>query len=239
MFSESLNYLRSGDDWVKTVLIGGVLTLFGFLLVPLFPVLGYVVRVLRATMAGGETPPEFEGWGDLTVDGLKAFAIAFVYGVVPGIVVLVFGGLGLLGVVFGSGGDGPTLGAALGGLTALVGLLVGFALSLVAAYVVPAALANYAETGRVGAAFDFGALRPILTSGTYANAWLIGLAIVVAAGAVSSLLNVVPFLGTAVGAFVSFYALAAAYYAVGTAWGQLRPVAVIEESGASGERPAI
>ena len=239
MFNESLEYLRKSDDWVKTVLIGGFLTLVGVLVVPIFVVLGYLMRVLRATIAGDETPPAFDEWGEMTVDGLKAFVVAFVYGVVPSVVVLVFGGIGLVGVIVGSGGDGPGVGAALGGLTALVGLLLGFALSLVAMYVVPAALANYAETDRVGAAFDIGELRPVLTSGAYATAWLIGFAVVFAAGIVTSVLNVVPFLGVVVGAFVTFYALVAAYYAVGTAWGQLHPVAVIEESEASGERPAV
>lgn len=239
MFNESLGYLRQSDDWVKTVLIGGVLSLLGFLLVPAFLVFGYAVRVLRATMVGDETPPEFGDWGDLTVDGLKAFAVAIVYSLVPAIVMAVFGGLGVLGIVLGSGDGGSGLGAALGGLTAFLGVVLGLLLSLAAAYVVPAALANFAETGRVGAAFDVGELRPVLTSGAYATAWAVGFAIIVGAGVVTSVLNVVPFLGFVVGAFVSFYALVAAYHAVGTAWGQLHPVAVIGEGDASAERPAI
>lgn len=44
------------------------------------------------------------------------------------------------------------------------------------------------------------------------------------AGIVSSALNVVPFLGVVVGAFVGFFAAVAAYYVIGTTWADLHPV---------------
>ena len=79
MISESLNYLRNGEDWVKTVLIGGVLGLLSVLIVPTFLVIGYLLRVVRATMKGDEEPPVFDDWGEMAIDGVKGFAIAFVY----------------------------------------------------------------------------------------------------------------------------------------------------------------
>ena len=238
MLRESLQYPQNRDEWAKTILIGGLLTLLSPFIVPAFVVFGYVVRVIRGTMTGSDVPPEFDEWGELTVDGLKAFVVAFVYGLVPAIVMAVFGGLGLIGLVAGANGDSG-IGAAVGGMTAFVGFLLGLLLTLVAAYVVPAAIANFAETNRVGAAFDFSELRPILASGQYATAWLTAAVVVVAAGVVTGVLNAVPFLGFVAGAFVTFYALVAAYYIVGTTWGELHPVELREEGDVAGERPVV
>ncbi|ELK50823.1 hypothetical protein D320_16325, partial [Haloferax sp. BAB-2207] len=97
MISESLNYLRNGEDWVKTVLIGGVLGLLSVLIVPTFLVIGYLLRVVRATMKGDEEPPVFDDWGEMAIDGVKGFAIAFVYALVPAIIAGVFGFAGIVG----------------------------------------------------------------------------------------------------------------------------------------------
>lgn len=42
-----IQYPMERDDWVKTVLIGGVLIFFSFLLIPLFVVYGYLVRAIQ------------------------------------------------------------------------------------------------------------------------------------------------------------------------------------------------
>ena len=52
MIQDALNYLRADDDWTRTVLIGGILSLLGVLVVPTLLVFGYLVRVLRGTMHG-------------------------------------------------------------------------------------------------------------------------------------------------------------------------------------------
>lgn len=235
MISESITYVRNSENWVRTVLIGGLLSLLTVFVVPAFMLTGYALRVLRATMRGDDQPPAFDDWGDLTVDGLKGFVIAAVYALIPAVV-----GIGIAavaGIGVGLGGDsGLVAGAGL--LVAMVGLLLTLVLGLVAFYVIPAALANYAEEGRIGAGFDFGELRPVLTSGTYATGWLMAAAVVFAAAVVSAVLNVIPFLGLLVGAFLGFYAAVAAYYIIGRTWAKLHPVAIQEEELAD-ERAAI
>ncbi|RDZ63194.1 hypothetical protein C5B90_08500 [Haloferax sp. Atlit-12N] len=235
MISESLNYLRNGEDWVKTVLIGGVLGLLSFLIVPTFLVIGYLLRVVRATMKGDEEPPVFDDWGDMAIDGVKGFAIAFVYALVPAIIAGVFGFAGIVGAAAG----GSDAAGAVGGIVALVGLLLAFVLGLLAAYLIPAALSNYAETDRMGAAFDFGTLRPILTSGKYATAWLMSFAVLFASSIVVGVLNVIPLLGFVVGAFVTFYAAVAAYYIIGKTWGELHDIEMMDEGETPGEQPAV
>lgn len=236
MLNESINYLRSSEDWVKTVLIGGLLSIFGFLILPAILVVGYLMRVLRARMHDEEEPPVFDEWGDMLRDGAYGFAIVIVYSIVPAIVGAVVIAVGVGGAAAG-GDSGAT--AFLGGLVALVGGLALLALSLLVAYVLPAALANYAETERFGAAFSVADLRPVLFSGKYATAWAVGLAILLVAGFVSGLLNIVPLLGALVGAFLTFYAVVAAYYCIGTVWGELRDIEMIEENDSPDEQSAV
>ena len=234
MITESLTYLRGSDGWVKTVVIGGLLTFLGFLVVPAVLVAGYLVRVLRGTMHGDDDAPRFDDWGSLAGDGLRAVAIAVVYGLVPALLIAVTAGLAAA-----VAGPGPRSGLVVGAVT-FVGGLLALALGLLAAYIVPAAVANYAEQESFRAGFAVGDLRPVLTSGTYATAWVMGFAIILGAGIVAAALNVVPLLGTVVGAFVSFYAITAAYYIVGHAWGDLRGLELHDDEGEMGaERPAV
>jgi hypothetical protein len=234
MITDSLTYLRESDGWVKTVVIGGLLTLLGFLVVPTVLVAGYLVRVLRGTMHGDDDAPRFDDWGDLAGDGIRAFAIAVVYGLVPALLIAVTAGLAAA-----VAGPGPRSGLVVGAVT-FVGGLLALALGLLAAYIVPAAVANYAEQDSFRAGFAVDDLRPVLTSGTYATAWVMGFAVILGAGIVAAALNVVPLLGTVVGAFVSFYAITAAYYIVGHAWGDLRGLELHDDEGETGaERPAV
>lgn len=232
MLSESLTYLKDSDDALKTSIIGGLCLLFGFLLVPLFLVWGYVVRVLDRTSRDDDEAPRFEDWGDLTIDGAKAFAILLAYSLVPAVVgAVLFGGVWLA-----TGGTPGTIGA--------IGFLLAGAVTLAAfvaaAYVSPAAIANFASERRIGAGFDVDELRSVLATGTYATGWLLAFGIVVVGSFVSGILNAVPLVGTVLGAIVAFYALVAAYYVIGHTWGDLHPVSLEGGDGEpSSERPAV
>jgi len=57
----ALRYPAGGDDPVRTVGIGGVLSLLSVLIVPLVLLAGDVVRVLGHAMAGDDRPPAFDG----------------------------------------------------------------------------------------------------------------------------------------------------------------------------------
>lgn len=226
MIEDAFNYPRQSDDIVTTVLIGGLCLLFAFLLVPGFLALGYVLRVIDRTAEGNDEPPVFDDYEGMIVDGAKAFVIVLVYGFVPAAIVFVAVGVGLLGVV---GGDGT---AALGGLVVVFGLLVAFVLNLVVAYVTPAALANYAETRRIGSGFAFGTLRDVLFDRRYAVGWLTAFVMLLIGGVISGALNVVPVIGSIAGVFVSFYFLVSAYYVIGHTWREVR-------SGDSSEPEAV
>lgn len=233
MLTEALEYPRARDDWLKTIVVGGLLALFSFLVIPAILVAGYLVRVLRGSMAGNERPPAFRDWGDLFGDGLRATVIVLVYGIVPAVVVAV---TALVATTVAAGGGDVAVGT--GGLVVILGTLVALVFGLLAAYIIPAAVANYAEEGRLGAGFEFGKLRPVLFSGSYATAWLTAFAIVLVASIVSGVLNIVPLLGAVVGAFVGFFAAVAAYYVIGRAWGEMHSVES-ETMDSIGRSPAV
>lgn len=188
MFEESLSYPQRGGGW-RTVLTGGLLILFGFLIVPVFIVYGYTVRVLRSAALGEEAAPRFEDWGGLFVDGLKAAGIGIVYVIVPYVVVFV----ALFGTLFAAGGE-DGIGAAVAILAVLIGF-VGFVFLFVVAYVLPVALTNFALEDRFGAAFEFRKIVSAAFTRDYVVAILlsivIGFVVLFAFFIVSSIISVV------------------------------------------------
>lgn len=219
MFEESINYPREGEDGWKTIAIGGVLSLLSFLLVPVFLVLGYGARVLRDAAADPETEtaPVFDEWGELFVDGLKQFLVGLAYLIVPGIIVGVSAGGLIAAAVTGNGA--VRAGALVG---ALGGILLAGVLFLVAYYLLPAALAFVAMSGKLGDAFAFGRMRALVTTREYATRWLVGFGLLVIGGAISGALGATG-VGALLAPFVTFYVTVSAYYLYGGAVGVVEP----------------
>ena len=67
--------------WVSKFVVGGLLSLFGFLIPLTFiPVSGYMIRVMRHTLDEGTYAlPDWDDWGDLILSGLKAWLVTVVY----------------------------------------------------------------------------------------------------------------------------------------------------------------
>lgn len=209
---ESLaRYPMESDDWIITVLIGGVAMLFSFLIVPAFLVSGYLVRAIRAGMDHAEEPPVFDEWENLLKEGVVAGIIGFIYQLVPLIVFVVFVGGSFL--AFFTGTDA---GAGLGILGFIGGFFVSWILSLLFAYVGFAGIANYAREGTFGAGFDSDVITDVITSREYLIAWGYVILLNIAVGIIGGVLNIVPILGGIVALFIGFYALIIA----GWLWGE-------------------
>ncbi|WP_225307773.1 MULTISPECIES: DUF4013 domain-containing protein [unclassified Haloarcula] len=198
---------------MKTIAVGGVLLFLSVLVIPAVFVFGYIVRALRGVMDGDTTPPTFDAWEDLGMDGLKALAIVLVYSLLPSTIVAAV--LFISVFTFGSGSDTIFSGLVAGLVFAVVALGT-LALSLAAVYAVPAAIVAYVRTDSVSAAFAPNELRPLLFSRTYATGWLVGFAISLIAGIVVGVLNATV-VGAILAPFVVFYAYVAGTYAIGTA----------------------
>lgn len=192
-----VTYPMESDDWMKTLVVGGVLVFFGFLLIPLFVAYGYVVRAMRHSLDEQPEPPVFDDWGELLVDGVKAWGISLVYMLVP----LVVAGLTIGGSIAAMAtGNEAAAAAGFGGLW--IGFLLSALLALVFGYFAVVAVLNFADTGRFGAGFEFETIKTVALDREFAVAWLVSIAMFV----VASIVGAIPLIGWVIGPFASFYA---------------------------------
>ncbi|MFC7047081.1 DUF4013 domain-containing protein [Halobacteriaceae archaeon GCM10025711] len=218
MLEEALSYPTRGDRSIGRIIVGGLLVLFSFLIVPGLAALGYYVKVLGATSHGEQELPAFEDWGALIVTGLKAFVISFVYGIIPYFAFMLVGGLFGAGDYVGSGA-----GSLLTGVGLLV-LLVGMVLAFAVQYVLPAALTSFAREGRLAAAFDFDAMKPVLTNNGYIIAVVLVFALAVGVAFLVAVATMFTFglallLFVPLGPFFYFWLYLVGAYMFGTAYG--------------------
>ncbi len=214
MLRESLHYPQNGEDRLKTLVIGGALALLSFLLLPAVVLAGYYVRVVRSVRDGQTDPPAFDDWGRLFSEGLRAIFIVIVYAIVPAMLVALAGIFGAMAGVIAVASDGATTNFAAAGVLGLVAGLFALAalvVGLVVWYVLPAAFVRYVTEGSVGAAFDFGALRSVVTTGSYARAWLLAFLVFLLGGVVTGILSATV-VASILSPWVGFYAAVAATY---------------------------
>ncbi len=217
MLEDAIQYPWTGEQKLETLVIGGVLSLLGVLFVPSLFVYGYLVRVIRQVSSGEtDTPPVFDEWEELLVDGLAVFGISLVYVLLP--TVILIGGLFVLlvpvGVGVGAGSSDGGVFALFGVLLSLAVALLGFAVFLAAFYLLPAAVAAYARTGRFGSAFSPSTVRPVGTDRSYAVAWLVAVVVGFLAQVVGGALTLT-LVGAVLVPFVTFYGNVASAYAIG------------------------
>ncbi|WP_435365293.1 DUF4013 domain-containing protein [Haloarchaeobius sp. DYHT-AS-18] len=169
MLGESLKFPLQGEESTKTVAIGGLLNLVA-LFIPIIPQLfiyGYALRAMRAGLNGDRTAPTFSDWEGLLKEGALVFGVMLIYVGIPiflfAIIVPIFGGFAI-----GLGGEaGGSAGAGAGSMVLIALLGVGFLVTFLAYYMVPAALVGLAARGEFGAAFDLQSVKRLAFNGTY------------------------------------------------------------------------
>lgn len=216
MFGEALRFPLAGDDGVKSILIGGILGLLGVLIIPIFLVQGYTVRVLRVALEGGEDAPAFDEWGDMLVDGIKLFVIGIVYFLPPFLLMLIsiFAFVGVASVSTAAAGEPNPSAVAGAGILGLLLMAVTVILFFLAAYVLPAAAANFARHDDLGAAFDFRTVIDAAFTADYFVAVVFAILVGMLVGIVSVVLSII-IVGLILIPFLSFYAQVATYYLFG------------------------
>ncbi|WP_435193934.1 DUF4013 domain-containing protein [Natronomonas sp. EA1] len=194
MLGAAFDFPTSGSRGPRSVLVGGLLVLVSALLlnvplsfvdpeaplrpqaiylgvatlsvVPVVLLRGYHLRVFRQVTTHAEPEaPGFGGLVGLVGDGLRAVVVAVAYA----LPVAVFGGLAAAGQFTGELGLTPAVESVLRNVAGVSLVLALFSV-LAAAYLLPAALANLAYHGRLGAAFH---LRR-LVSGTLTEDYVVG-----------------------------------------------------------------
>jgi hypothetical protein len=155
----SFSYMFEDKDWLKKILIGGLVSL-----VPIvnFAALGYVVQIVRNVRDGHALPlPEWDQFGEYFMSGLWLFLVHLVYSI-PIILLACLQGVGA--AMIGSAGNGSSsndtagvytiASTCLGCLMGLWGLLVGV--------ISPALFVRFAETGQFGATMRLGGVMDVI-----------------------------------------------------------------------------
>lgn len=206
MLEDALTFPRRGD-WVRDVLIGGLLTVVGFLIIPAILVFGYLLRVLGESAAGADAPPAWDDWAELLVWGVVGWLIALAYA----IPVILYSAVMLPIIGIGAITDDP--GAAIVGLGALwvVGATL---LSIAVGYVLPAALANFARTGRASAAFELRTVASIAFTGHYLVAVVVAIVVGILIGILGGIATIT-IIGIVLVPFIGFYGNVAIARALG------------------------
>jgi len=196
-FERTLRYPVQNDAWKRTVLIGGLLIVVGVLIVPLFAVYGYLVRTIRDSLKGTSTPPIFDDWRSLIIEGAQAWVISVLYLLIPTLVAAVTVG-GSITAFTNGGGTATALGT--GGL--LIGTVVSGVLTVLFGYLAVIGIVNFAREERFGAAFDTQVIRSVAFDRGYAIPWIVSVGIAFLAG----LMGAIPVVGWILTPFASFYA---------------------------------
>jgi hypothetical protein len=189
----SLRY-PARDGW-EPVLVGGVVLLFFWLLVPLFVAAGYFRHLTRAAGRGDGAPPAFADWKELLVDGVTL------------VFVLLPAAIGYALAVFLAGQLHDTL--------AFLVAIAGF-------YVYPSIYMNYAVTDDWKTAYSPATLTDQLTTTTYLYGFLLYVFVVNGIGVFIATLLLGVSLLTVVGWIVIWPVIYFYWYGIDAAlWGRV------------------
>jgi hypothetical protein len=199
----SFTYMFQDKDWIKKILIGGVV---GFIPIVNFAAIGYMVQIIRNVRDGQTLPlPEWDEFGKYFVDGLWIFLIFLVWAI-PIIVVACLSGIGTAAV-----GDSGDLQGAYGVVSACFSCLMvlwGFVIAAAS----PAIMIRFAESGQFNAGFQFGEIFSFISANL--GNYIIVIILVWVAGLIASLGVILCVIGVI---FTQFWS----YLVAGNLMGQL------------------
>lgn len=210
--NKAIRFVMEDKQWISKLLIGALMSVLSFLILPAFILQGYLVKIIRHVMNGNwDSLPEWEDWGDLLKDGFFVTVAQVVY-TLPFILLMIIGGAATGGMASLTGSDDLAAAAATGGGLLLLCLVVLFAVALL--FLTPAILIQYAIKDDFGACFRFGEVFDIIRN--HMSDILVAFVVTLVAAFVISLLigilSLIPCLGwiaafligLAVGPYISF-----------------------------------
>lgn len=167
------------QSWMNKVVIGGLVNI-----VPIvnFIAMGYSLKYFEGLLSGtNEHLPEWQGWGDLFMIGLKAFIVTLIY---------------MVGVII-IGALGTILGGILGGILA-------FLIFLGTMFLLPVAMVRFVSAGfDIAAALAFKDVYEMARSKL--DEYLIVYAVIVGCSLLIAAVASIPVVGWIFGSFAFFY----------------------------------
>jgi Protein of unknown function (DUF4013) len=200
--NDAIRYPSS--DW-KKVIIFGILFILSFLIIPLFLVIGYMFRIIKASIAGSDELPDFDEWGEMFIDGLKVFVVQIVY-MIPALIILgisfvsIFASIGTLNAMQTAGTVASPLAAfSLFSGAAFAGIFIAGIYAIIVGLIVYMAIAYMAYyDGELGAAFRFREILDWIAAIGWVDyiIWYIVVIIIAAVVAfIAGIINLIPILG--------------------------------------------
>jgi len=149
---KSFTFVFDDPDWLKKILIGGLITM-----IPIvnFAAMGYVAELVRTIRDEPNAPlPEWDNFGGYFSDGLKLLVAFIVYSLPLLLIMCVF-----FGVTAAMGGFSENIDDTTGGLMVAFMLpmqCLMFFFGIIPVIFMPAIFAQFADEGTIGATIRFG-----------------------------------------------------------------------------------
>jgi len=220
--SRAFTFVTKDERWVGKIGIGALVSLLGFLIIPIPLLWGYMVGVARNVKDGALNPmPEWDDWGRLFKDGLAIMVAQFVY-TLPFWLLSCVAGAGIVGM--GSlteiSEEAATAGVfGIFGLTTCLVLLFVFMLLFVS----PAIVIQYVRTDDFGSVFRVGEVFGIAIK-NIGNILLIMLAMMgvgIVFNIIIGILGIIPCIGWLIAVIVVLAFVPYKSVAIGHLYGQL------------------
>ncbi len=84
---------------IKRLIILYILFLTSFLIIPVFLAFGYLLRIMAQTINDSNDLPAFNEWRIMFINGLKFFAVNYVYFIIPSVILFLLVGVILVPVI--------------------------------------------------------------------------------------------------------------------------------------------
>lgn len=223
------------DDkqWLSKLLIGVLMSILAFLILPALILQGYLVKVIRHVMGGNwDSLPEWDDWGKLLKDGFFVTVAQFIY-TLPFIILMFLGMAATGGVASLSDGSDVAALATTGGGLILFCLIILFAVAFL--FLTPAILIQYAIKDEFSACFRLGEVADIIRN--HMADILIAFLVTVVAGIVLSLLfgilAIIPCLGWIAAALIGLAVGPYITFVTGHLYGQIAAKVLDNKAGGS------
>ena len=220
--NKAFRFMFDDKQWISKLLIGAVMSVLSFLIIPAFILQGYLVKIVRQVMDGNDSElPEWMDYGKLLRDGFFV-TIGQLIWALPFILLMLIVGLvtGGLGSVVDSSGD--MVAAATTGAGLLVACLV--LLTVIAfLFLTPALLIQYAREDEFGALFRFSEIFDIIRDhmADILIAFLVSVVAVLAISVVTGIVAIVPCLGWIAAALIGLAMGPYIQFVTGHLYGQI------------------
>jgi len=180
---KSFTYMFEDQDWLKKILIGGVVNL-----IPIvnFASTGYFIEAIRNTAEGRELPlPEWDDFGGKFVKGLMAAIAGFLYAL-P--IMLVMGVIfGVTAVIAGSLDSDAA--ETVSTICPLIGNCLSFVYMILVMLILPAGVIQYTLTEQFGAFFRFGDMIAFIKANI--GGYIIALLVAMVASLIAEMVGVI------------------------------------------------